>query len=95
MAKSKNKFVPAPKKNITLIYVGTSFPDGSLSKYSVFSNGIPEQVLKRINNKNAFRNLFVPPSELGSAMLNVKAKGHPLNLCNRQIEKELLSKEDR
>ena len=95
MANPKKKFVPTPKKNIPLIYVGTSFPDGSLSKFHIYSNGIPEQVLKRVKNKTALKNLFITPAELGSAMLNVKAQGHPLYLCNRQIEKELLSKEDR
>lgn len=95
MANPKKKFVTTPKKNIPLIYVGTSFPDGSLSKFRIYSNGIPEQVLKRVKNKTALKNLFITPAELGSAMLNVKAQGHPLYLCNRQIEKELLSKEDR
>ena len=95
MANPKKKFVTTPKKNIPLIYVGTSFPDGSLSKFRIYSNGIPEQVLKRVKNKTALKNLFITPAELGSAMLNIKAQGHPLYLCNRQIEKELLSKEDR
>lgn len=95
MANMKKKFVPAPKKNIPLIYVGTSFPDGSLSKFRICSNGIPEHVLNKVKNKAAFKNLFVPPEKLSTAMLNVKAQGHPLYLCNRQIEKELLSKEDR
>ena len=95
MAKSKKKFVQAPKKNIPLIYVGTSFPDGSLFRFRIYTNGIPEQVLRSVKNKVALKNLFVTPDKLSSAMLNVKAQGHPLYLCNRQIEKELLSKEDR
>ena len=95
MANPKKKFVPTPKKNIPLIYVGTSFPDGSLFRFRVYANGIPEQVLLKVKNKTALKNLFVTPAELSSAMLNVKAQGHPLYLCNRQIEKELLSKEDR
>lgn len=95
MANPKKKFVQTPKKNIPLIYVGVSFPDGSLSRYRIYSNGIPEHVLQSVKNKTALKNLFVTPDKLGSAMLNVKAQGHPLNLCNRQIENELLSKEDR
>lgn len=95
MAKSKKKFVQAPKKNIPLIYVGTSFPDGSLFRFRIYTNGIPEQVLRSVKNKVALKNLFVTPDKLSSAMLNVKAQGHPLYLCNRQIENELLSKEDR
>lgn len=95
MAKSKKKFVQAPKKNIPLIYVGTSFPDGSLFRFRIYTNGIPEQVLRSVKNKAALKNLFVTPDKLSSAMLNVKAQGHPLYLCNRQIENELLSKEDR
>lgn len=95
MAKSKKKFVQAPKKNIPLIYVGTSFPDGSLFRFRIYINGIPEQVLRSVKNKAALKNLFVTPDKLSSAMLNVKAQGHPLYLCNRQIENELLSKEDR
>lgn len=95
MANPKKKFVSAPKKNIPLIYVGTSFPDGSLFRFRVYANGIPEQVLRRVKNKAALKNLFVTPDKLSSAMLNVKAQGHPLFLCNRQIENELLSKEDR
>lgn len=95
MANPKKKFVPAPKKNIPLIYVGTSFPDGSLFRFRVYANGIPEQVLRSVKNKAALKNLFVTPDKLSSAMLNVKAQGHPLFLCNRQIENELLSKEDR
>lgn len=95
MANPKKKFVPAPKKNIPLIYVGSSFPDGSLSRFRIYSNGIPEHVLKSVKNKAALKNLFVTPDKLSSAMLNVKAQGHPLYLCNRQIETELLSKEDR
>lgn len=95
MANPKKKFVQTPKKNIPLIYVGASFPDGSLNKFRVYSNGIPEHVLKSVKNKTALKNLFVTPDKLGSAMLNVKAKGHPLNLCYRQIKNELLSKEDK
>lgn len=95
MANPKKKFVQAPKKNIPLIYVGTSFPDGSLFRFRIYANGIPEQVLQKVKNKAALKNLFVTPDKLSSAMLNVKAQGHPLYLCNRQIETELLSKEDR
>lgn len=96
MANPKKKFIPPPKKNIPLIYVGTSFPDGSLFRFRVYTNGIPEQVLRSVKNKAALKNLFVTPDKLSSAMLNVKAQGHPLYLCNRQIENELLSnKEDR
>lgn len=95
MANPKKKFVPPPKKNIPLIYVGSSFPDGSLFRFRIYANGIPEQVLQRVKNKTALKNLFVTPDKLSSAMLNVKAQGHPLYLCNRQIENELLSnKED-
>lgn len=95
MAKSKKNFVQTPKKNIPLIYVGTSYPDGSLFRLRIYSNGIPEQALRIVKNKAALKNLFVTPDKLSSAMLNVKAQGHPLYLCNRQIENELLSKEDR
>ena len=96
MANPKKKFIPPPKKNIPLIYVGTSFPDGSLFRFRVYTNGIPEQVLRSVKNKAALKNLFVTPDKLSSAMLNVKAQGHPVYLCNRQIENELLSnKEDR
>jgi hypothetical protein len=66
-----------------------------LFRFRVYANGIPEQVLRSVKNKAALKNLFVTPDKLSSAMLNVKAQGHPLFLCNRQIENELLSKEDR
>lgn len=95
MARKKQNFEQVKKKNIPLVYVGANFPNGLLTRFRIFSNGIPEHVLKGVKDVTALKNLFVPASELGAAILNVKVQGHPLNVYYKRIEKEISLKEDR
>ena len=95
MAKKESKKVfRQPQKNLTLIYVGPGVFGGVLTRFKIYKNGIPDNVLQGVKNVSALKKLFVLPEDLGGAMLNVKAKGHPLNLCYTAIEKEF-SKEDK
>jgi hypothetical protein len=47
-----------------LIYVGPSLPGGFLTKYTTFSNGIPDHLKLHFEKCPAFKRLFVPVSQL-------------------------------
>lgn len=95
MAKKVSKnLAQTNSKKLVLVYVGPSIQGGILTRFRIYENGIPDNVLNGVENKNALKKLFVTPEELGGAMLNVKVSGHPLNLCYKTIEKEFF-KEDK
>jgi hypothetical protein len=47
-----------------LIYVGPSLPNGLLTKYTIFSNGIPEHLKAHFEKCPSFKQLFIPVSQL-------------------------------
>jgi hypothetical protein len=47
-----------------LIYVGPSLPNGLLTKYTTFSNGIPDHLKLHFEKCPAFKRLFIPVSQL-------------------------------
>lgn len=47
-----------------LIYVGPSLPGGLLTKYTTFSNGIPDHLKSHFEKCPAFKKLFIPVSQL-------------------------------
>ena len=49
-----------------LIYVGPSLPGGLLTKYTIFSNGIPDHLKLHFEKCPAFKRLFVPVSQLSA-----------------------------
>lgn len=95
MARKKQNFEQIKKKNIPLVYVGASFPNGKLTRFRIYANGVPSHIFQGVKDVEALKKLFVPASELGAAILNVRVQGHPLNLYYKRIEKEISLKEDR
>jgi hypothetical protein len=95
MARKKQNFEQVKKKNIPLVYVGATFPNGKLTRFRIYANGVPDHVFQGVKDVIALKKLFVPASELGAAILNVRVQGHPLNVYYKRIEKEISLKEDR
>ncbi|QPA33431.1 hypothetical protein [Thermaerobacillus caldiproteolyticus] len=55
-----------------LIYVGPSLPNGMLTKYTIFSNGIPDHLKSHFEKCPAFKRLFIPASQLTAAESRLK-----------------------
>ncbi|OQP00855.1 hypothetical protein B1689_07490 [Geobacillus sp. 44C] len=49
-----------------MIYVGPSLPGGMLTKYTIFSNGVPDHLKLHFEKCPAFKRLFVPVSQLSA-----------------------------
>ncbi|MED3732551.1 MULTISPECIES: hypothetical protein [Geobacillus] len=55
-----------------LVYIGPSLPGGLLTRYTIFSNGIPAHLLGYCDACPSFKQLFVPPDRLTLAENNLK-----------------------
>lgn len=70
----------------TLIYVGSTLPQGALQQYSVFNNGIPKTLSDHIDKCPAIAHLIVPISDLHNAQSNMAITGTMENALNQQIQ---------
>ncbi|NNV06215.1 hypothetical protein ETC03_07110 [Geobacillus sp. MMMUD3] len=55
-----------------LVYIGPSLPGGLLTRYTIFSNGIPAHLQGYCEECLSFKQLFVPPERLALAENNLK-----------------------
>lgn len=51
----------------TLIYVGPTLPGGALTKFTIYTNGVPGHMKKDYEENTFFKNLFVPVSKFAEA----------------------------
>lgn len=55
-----------------LVYIGPSLPGGLLTRYTIFSNGIPAHLQGYCEECPSFKQLFVSPDRLALAENNLK-----------------------
>ncbi|WJQ12758.1 hypothetical protein QT238_11255 [Geobacillus stearothermophilus] len=55
-----------------LVYIGPSLPGGLLTRYTIFSNGIPTHLQGYCEKCPSLKQLFVPPERLALAENNLK-----------------------
>lgn len=66
------------KRKKTLIFVGPSFKDSRL-KHGMIFRGMPRE-----GDTDILKHLFVPPSRLQTALIEVKTKGTALHTLYQQ-----------
>lgn len=69
-----------------VVYIGPDIPDAK--QYTVFNNGLPESLKKRITEKPFFNALFVPVMELAQAQKELAKAGSALNVLYKKARKE-------
>jgi hypothetical protein len=69
-----------------LIYVGPSLPGGLLTKYTIFSNGIPDHLKAHFAKCPAFKQLFIPVSQLPAVESRLKDATSAESVFYRQTE---------
>lgn len=69
-----------------LIYVGPSLPGGLLTKYTTFSNGIPDHLKTHFEKCSAFKQLFIPVSQLPEVENRLKDTTSAESVFYRQTE---------
>jgi hypothetical protein len=69
-----------------LIYVGPSLPGGLLTKYTTFSNGIPDHLKAHFEKCPAFKQLFIPVSQLLTTENRLKDATSAESVFYRQTE---------
>jgi hypothetical protein len=72
------------KKSTNLIYVGPSLPNGLLTKFTVFSNGIPEHVKKDYEEKVFFKKLFVPIGQFAAVEKDLANPSSALSVFSKK-----------
>lgn len=67
-------------KSVTVAYVGPNLIKYGLTTNQVYMQGVPERVKELPDDvKNVLVRLFVPTTQLGTALTDVKTKGKALN----------------
>lgn len=69
---------------IKLIYIGPNLSRGRLLQYQVFIGGLPTHLDAEFKTLPALKRLFVPLTEMATALEQVKQKGTPLNKYYKQ-----------
>lgn len=82
----KKAEVEAPVAAETLIYAGSSLPQGALQQYSVFQNGAPALLKDHIEKCPAIAQLMVPISQLPSTQANILLTGTREHTLDQQIK---------
>ena len=75
---------PEEKKE-TVIYTGESLPNGMLSQYTIFNNGLPEFLKEDIEKCPAIKQLMVPISALTETQAKMLQQGSREHTLNTQI----------
>ena len=73
------------EKAETVIYTGESLPNGMLSQYAIFNNGLPEFLKEDIENCPAIKQLMVPISALTETQAKMLQQGSREHTLNTQI----------
>lgn len=69
----------------TVIYVGESLPNGVLSQYNIFTNGVPTILEEDIKKCPAIKQLMVPISALNETRSQMEKQGSMEHTLNGQI----------
>lgn len=78
--KTVDGVTPTEPKAVTMAYVGPNLVKYGLTTNQVYMQGIPDRVKALPDEvKNVLVRLFVPTTQLGAALADVKAKGKALN----------------
>lgn len=67
-----------------LIYVGPNLSRARLLKYQVFIGGYPNHLDSEFEAMPHLKDLFVPISDMGNAVVQTQTKGTPLNKYYKQ-----------
>lgn len=62
----------------TVVYVGPDLP--GIKRYTIFNNGLPETLKKRIKEKAVFKELIVPVERLAEVNAEFEKPGSAFNM---------------
>lgn len=69
------------------VYIGPDIPGAK--QYTVFNNGLPESLKKKIESKPFFNSLIIPVKNLAQAGRELDTEGSALNILFKKAVKEI------
>ena len=85
--KIDKKTVETVTKKESLIYCGGNFSGGKLASYTVFKDGIPDNINGLIEKCPALKGLFVKTEDFASTMSKINDKNSAIHQIFLEVEK--------
>ncbi|MGG4452330.1 hypothetical protein [Brevibacillus porteri] len=82
MSKAESKVTAKEPKHV--IYCGSSLRDGTLHRYALFTDGIPQHLSKHIEACPAIKIMFVPVEKLSQTEAAIRDHGTPESVFFQQ-----------
>lgn len=84
--KTSQQAVPKTNKE-PCVYIGPDMPDAK--QYTVFNNGLPESLKKKISEKPFLKSLVIPVNKLAQASAELNQEGSATDTLFKKALKEI------